>query len=141
MDQSKAKEIVEANLPSLTKAFGVDRWQISIKFGPCTNPKLVGSCENSLPYNSATIEIDPHKTEDEADLLDTLRHELCHIVLAPFDLYRARYLHTVEERSVQANQEGSIWEWAIEQAVIGLQRMWAGALEYSKPDAAEPPKE
>ena len=55
----------------------------------------------------------------------TLRHELFHIVLAPFDLYTSA-VERIELPEVAAEMLGGVRDYAIERAVAGVESMWVG---------------
>jgi hypothetical protein len=145
MDQSEARRLVEAHIEGYTAALGIAFWRLTILYEPidaepgrvCRDHKAAGECITNVRYNRATIRLDPAQLDDAAKLLEALRHELFHVVLAPFLLYRDHYLATVERGSGADDQESRLWEFVAEQAVINLERVWEGIAERNTLRVAE----
>lgn len=131
MDRSKVKAIVDRELQGLMLRLGVPHWQITVAYEPETanNNGFIrkGLCSTSIDYNSACITLNPEAFEQESDVLRTLRHELFHVVLAPNDIYTNAVLHALGETNAALNATlASVRTHAEEQAVIALERMYAG---------------
>jgi RNA polymerase sigma factor (sigma-70 family) len=139
VDQSKVRAFVEQNIGPLSRAMGISHWTIRVTYGPCEQPNHDADCGRIYPYNVADINIDPARAENDDDVLRLLCHELAHIVLHPFDLYRDVMLQGLAEGSTAAKQEDQLWVYCVEQAVINLRRLWSGAREYWQKDGAAAP--
>lgn len=86
MDQSKVREIVEANFKQMRWDLQLQDWRVDIEYAPL--PEEVGAQVRIKPhYRSAVITIDPPKQADEEMVLRNLRHELLHLLLAPMTAY------------------------------------------------------
>lgn len=140
MDRSAVQAIVARELEGLRNRMGLADWNLRVQFGPCSRPGWVASCENQPDYNRSTITIDPAVHDDEAEVLDSLVHELCHAVLAPFDVYREAMLQLVPDfnSSPEGKQEDRYWTYFVEQAVANLERMYRG-LSSAAPPQPQPP--
>lgn len=124
MDRSEAERIVKANLGPLAEAMCVGHWKITVEFGRCSNPNWSAECTRVAEYEKAWITIDPECLNTEAAVLESLRHELFHIVLAPFDLYRDAMTRAIEPDSAAERQEVCLWRSQVEKAVLNMERLW-----------------
>jgi hypothetical protein len=129
MDRSAVAAIVAAHLPRLSAQLGLHHWEISV--GYCAEPAdkdgslKRGECTRLVDYHSAHVNLNPEAFADEAAVLVTLRHELFHIVLAPFDLYSSA-VERIELPEVAVGLLERVRDHAAETAVAGLERMWVG---------------
>jgi hypothetical protein len=129
VDRSLLDAIVLEHLPRLSAALGLHHWEITVGYdsalggdGPGT---IRGECTRLVDYQSAHVLLNPESLADEDAVLTTLRHELFHIVLAPFDLYTS----AVERLDLPEVTEGlleRVRDHAIERAIAGLEHMWSG---------------
>nr|WP_290224128.1 hypothetical protein [Trichocoleus desertorum] len=146
MDASKCREIVDANILKMMRQLGVQAWRVSVLYEPAgNNPNWVASCLTNLPYQRATIRIDPQMAESEEDVLDSLRHELIHVLLAPLDAYRDLVTSNIEADSSMDAAESRAWTMAIETCVLAVERIFDWGLDLkpgqSMPVAVEPATE
>jgi hypothetical protein len=134
VDRSRVKEIVDREIEPLMARLGLDRWSVEVKYGPIGDDQS-GRCSRLYDYERATIEFDPEKIEDEADVLKTLRHELFHVVHSPFDLYSC----AVDNAGLGKTMDDvldRVWRHACEKTVINLERLYQGL---TSPADATPP--
>ncbi|MBD2119351.1 hypothetical protein [Trichocoleus sp. FACHB-262] len=145
MDKSKVKEVVDTNILKMMRQLGVQAWKVAVLYEPTGNPNWVASCTRQLPYQSAVIRIDPHMAESEADVLNSLRHELIHVLLAPLDAYRDVVISNIEADSPMDAAEDRAWTMAIETCVLAVERIFDWGLDLkpgqSMPVVAEPATE
>src|SRR5260370_42055938 len=91
MDRSEVKAIVDAEIGLLMRRLGISHWKVTVSYDPerCDGDGVLkrGECTRLVDYNSAHIRLNPESFDDGVCVLRTLRHELYHIVLSPFDLY------------------------------------------------------
>ncbi len=129
MDRSRVEAVVAKHLPGLQAELGLDRWTIQISYeatGADGDGYLrLGECTRLVDYESACFTLNPEGFSDEAAVLKTLRHELFHVVLAPFDLYLAA-VERLGLTSPTAEVVGRVWDHAAERGVAALERMWRG---------------
>lgn len=129
MDRSECKAIVDREVVSLKATFGLSHWTIVVQYQKVSGDipdgfGAPGSCRRLAAYERATITIDPDEIEDRDNLLGVLRHELMHVVLAPFDPYRHFAASFIRKGSSAEVQEDGVWDHACEQAVRNLERLW-----------------
>jgi hypothetical protein len=129
VDKSQVKLIVDAALDPLMRRLGLERWEVQVSYASeavddagCLTR---GECTRLVDYSSAHIRLNPEAFDEPDAVLRTLRHELFHIVLSPFDLYTSMVAEALTMPIVTA-MLGRTREHACEQAVINLERMFAG---------------
>ena len=106
---------------------GIPHWHIEVTYGPCAEPHWQAMCERQVNYNQAHIIIDPKHAHSEEGVIKSLVHELLHVVLAPFDLYReVLSQHCGEQGSVRAREEAALFAFTVEQLVVNLRRVLRG---------------
>jgi len=129
LDRSAVERVVLEHLPRLSVQLGLHQWEISAGYAaePADDDGSLkrGECTRLIDYHSAHISLNPEAFADEAAVLVTLRHELFHIVLAPFDLYTSA-VERIELPEVAEELLERVRDHAIERAVAGLERMWVG---------------
>ena len=76
-------KIINKNMPILRCACQIQSWEIEVIYEPLV--EVIATCECNVPYNIATITIDPEQHKAECAVLNTLRHECLHIVISEFD--------------------------------------------------------
>lgn len=143
MDASQVKAIVDANLERLRDELWLNTWKISVNYGPLEgDTAAVVNLENA-DYNAAAITIDPAQLRTEKDVMQTLVHELLHVTLARFELYRLSVIELIPDHVYQdggGKVEQRLYTHALEQAVEMLQRgvarhLWDPEEEPSEPAA------
>lgn len=143
MDASRVKAIVDANLERLRDELWLNTWKISVNYGPLEgDTAAVVNLENA-DYNAAAITIDPAQLRTEKDVMQTLVHELLHVTLARFELYRLSVIELIPDHVYEdggGKVEQRLYTHAVEQAVEMLQRgvarhLWDPEEEPSEPAA------
>jgi hypothetical protein len=127
MDKSAVEKIVREAAPGLSKTFGLSFWAIRFAFDvlPGSDKSTTcGAVDALVSYNVATIRINPEAMNDEAEVLGTLRHELFHIAISPMNLF-SEAIAALGLNEQGANVLDRVWTHAIEQTVLGLERMYA----------------
>ncbi len=123
MKPERCRAIVEAHVDEMKRLLGVATWKIRVDFVDHSDKNLCGTCDRQLPYQFAVITIDPAVHSSQRDVLDTLRHELLHVVLAPFDSYRALAIANIKSDSPMDKVEDKAWELSVESAVLAIERV------------------
>ena len=127
MKKAEVKAIVDANIEPWMEKLGIPHWSIEVTYGPCADRNWQASCDRQVAYNQAHIIIDPKHAVDEEGVIRSLVHELLHVVLAPFDLYRdVLSQHCGEAGSVRAREERALFDFTVEQLVVNLRRVVKG---------------
>lgn len=125
MKTEEARAIVERHLVPFMAALGVPHWKVTVDYGRCERETWIVQCSRNGDYWKAYITIDPAKHEDEEELLDSLRHELLHVLIAPFDLFVDAALQHVPDGDASRAMD-RIREHAVEATVRNLERMLGG---------------
>lgn len=147
MDRSKVKEIVEANLHDLKCRFGLHHWDITATFDLHEDDggsrfTTRARCLFYVDYEKAEIRFNPDELDTDDDVLEALRHELFHLILAPFHIAWDALRPVVEADELRCNMARSIVTHATERAVKGLERLYHGLtheLAERDPEPCPPP--
>jgi hypothetical protein len=128
MDRSDVKAFADRELEPLKRRLGLSQWEIKLSCSceAADGDGFVkrGECTRLIDYQSAHISLNPEAFEDEESLLKTLRHELFHIVLAPFDLYASLVAAAVEDNTAVRDMLDRVKDHSCELSVINLERMF-----------------
>lgn len=92
MNESEARELVKDNMLDMMRAMGISAWVVDVSYGDLNSHERDGfkrqmSSDMQPRYEHAVIKIDPESIDTATYLLHCLRHELIHIMLAPFWSY------------------------------------------------------
>jgi len=118
MDASEVKVIVDGAIQNLVDAMRLERWKITVEYGPCGNENWAAACDREGgDYDMAIITIDPRHMHTREDVLRNLVHELLHLNLARLDVYR----NVVTQGRMSHAAEQALWTHTLEQAVLGLE--------------------
>lgn len=87
IDESRAREVVDAHIGTMRDALCANRWTITSRFGRLDQGWKAAEIEMDCPYMQATITFDVQNINDEDDLLHHLRHELLHLAHSEWIVY------------------------------------------------------
>jgi hypothetical protein len=121
VDERKARAIVRRHWRRIGRSLGLEGWEIRLFFGQPEQADQVASCDADPSYQVATITLDPARAESEEDLLDSLLHELAHVVHAPFELFWRLALVDVPD-GPRREQLKELWLHCCEQTRLIVQR-------------------
>lgn len=120
MEKAKCKAIMDRSLIPMRDSLALQEWVLTIVYDRLTGSTLANVSIHDR-YRTAVITVDHERHDDEAELLESLRHELLHLCNAPFEAYR-RMANTHVDRDCLAALEEA-WSDAIERSVGNLERM------------------
>lgn len=123
MDRSAVKAIVDANIRRLRWETQTQDWDVKVEYTRCEDGEATAWVVRNLPYRQAVITIDPEKAHDEAGVLNSLRHELLHVALAPFDAYLKAAQNFLADDAAALRVLDGVWVFAVETAVGNLERL------------------
>lgn len=130
MDRSKVQEIVEREIESLMRRLGIPHWNVKVRLDQIGQApdgwRRVGQCDLRPDYNRAIVEINPDDIDDEQHLMKVLRHELFHILLSPYTVYREIVAQYVPTGTPEDRADTRAYTHFMEQAVVNLERMFQG---------------
>lgn len=130
MDASAVKALVARELEPLAKKLGVGHWQITASTSPKDSDGdgqiLRGECNRLIDYDNAHITLNPEAFDDEGDALKTIRHELLHVVVSPFDLVWDMAKELMGDDAKAFKALAVAWTHATEKTIINLERMYQG---------------
>lgn len=135
MDKSEVKTWVDANAYRLLKEYGVPHWKVAVEY--CLNDSVEwgGKCETQPRYEIATITLNCANIYNKTGIEEILRHEICHILHAPFNWYALAVKEALEKMQGMEPLLASldtVFDTAAELTVKNLERMHAGHKEAYK---------
>jgi len=86
MDKSDALNIAREALGPMLSALSLTHWTINLTADSEDDHETLASVSFNHLYASATINIDPNKLSNPTAILASLRHELIHLLLSPYDM-------------------------------------------------------
>jgi len=88
MKESTAIKLITKKLVNRWKyLLGIEEWDIKFRYSKLEEDTM-GVCMADPQYKKATIIVDIAEHKNNEELLDTIRHEMLHIIHAEFELYR-----------------------------------------------------
>ncbi len=139
MDQPECKTIVDNEAERLALRLGIPHWDLLIECVPLPDDEQGwtrrGNVEIKPEYNKAHIRLNPEAFSIPPDVLKTLRHEMLHVVLSPFDQFLAIIRPVLERNKTVEKMALAAWTQSAEKAVINLERMYRGLVN----EDPEPP--
>jgi len=125
VDASVVKAIVDANVERLRDELWLNTWKIIVNYAALDGDTAAECGLDDADYNIAVITMDPAKFPTEKQVMQALVHELLHVTLARFDLWRDAAIalipdHVYEDGAGKVEQR--LYTHALEQAVEMLQR-------------------
>lgn len=129
--------IVNEHLVAYRDALGLPDWHIETAYGH-DDGNAASVDLGKAAYRRARIIIDPAQHDSREEVLETLLHELLHIVLMPLRYHRISMRHQVAiARGADITPEFDAWEhdeWlrAEEHVVTSLERVLIQHLEFTE---------
>ena len=122
----KVTRTVDTHLHMYKEMLGLDNWTITMLYHDGES-SATGYCDRLYAYKKAWIFIDPAKHVSKSAVLQTLRHELLHLVHTPFDLAYEVMAKVVgvEKGSREHDTFQEIYTYAQEATVVNMERMLA----------------
>lgn len=137
MDRSEVKAVVDREIVALRDALGLNHWSITFSYDPIdsgqANWQMHGNVEIKPEYDKAYVRLNPESFDTPDEVFHTLRHELLHVVLSPYDVYRKVIAPMFEAEPIATKMAEAAWTQSIEQAVIHLERMYRGLNGKARP--------
>ena len=130
MDTSLAQAVVEANIEQMIVDLNVQEWNLRITYERLDGD-TIASVHMLADYKKATITIDPAKHEEGSEVLRSLRHELLHLHLAPYELAEETIYQLLSEKERRVLSR--MMTAACEQAIRNLEGMLEHGFGYVGP--------
>ena len=122
MEVKAVRKVVEKHALKMMRAIGIPHWKVNIDYARLEGTTAAQCNLERAKYWIADITIDCEAMEDEADVLRCLRHELLHVLAAPFAHYRAVLTAAMDPESDEWQREVELWRFAMEQHVLSLEK-------------------
>jgi hypothetical protein len=117
MDTVRCKRIVEKHFSKIVAELHLTDWSISVDYLKLENKESAAYCHADIDYKKALLELDPERHTSDQDVVDTLYHELAHVILASFNLYR----DVVNPKPSEAEER--LWTFVLETVTTHLEKV------------------
>lgn len=130
LSAKQVKNIVNKQLKKnkLISKLNLQDWNIQFLFDACDNTHWAAQCEQDPAYKIARVTINPGLHETEEEVINSLVHELMHIVLAPVEGVHMIDLAGYDEDSPEFRRSHEQWRQACEQLVCSLTKSYTALL-------------
>jgi hypothetical protein len=131
LDRSAVERIARREIGPLKERLGLRDWEIKLRFdlkseGDATIAS--GECNWLIDYERATINLAPAELETEEEVIEVLRHEMFHVVLAPISIYANAVRAALGGAAARRAMAESVYTHAVERMAINLERMYQGLM-------------
>lgn len=128
MDESRARKVVNESIEPMRRAMGLEYWKLFIHYGAMPLPDrpasaVFGATDIDPDYHEASITIDPACHPNDAAVLETLRHELLHVMHSEFQLVWKIVREHLGEESKEFAAYKAVHKHAQERLVERLERL------------------
>lgn len=122
MEPAEVRRILERDIRRWQDVLGLHHWSIRWEVGRI-DEGWCGFVTRDLGERKATIKVDPDRAKDEADLDDTIKHEMVHVLLGNFDIYRGYSRLNASGNSLEESRDDFMWHQACEASVAAVMRV------------------
>lgn len=129
MTKEEVENYVNINSSRFIKILELDKWKIKFQFEELQEEndiRTLGYCSRVYDYETATICLFWNKFEDEEELRSILIHELCHLLVTPFDVHHNAVYHLLNKKQKQMAER--MYDVSQEKTVIKLQDIFCKLL-------------
>ena len=134
MPADQVKAIAKAYLEPMSQALHVSHWKITLKVEKIKDSAAAAAqVFMTSDYDIATIVIDPTQCNSEEEVVRFLRHELIHLLLAPFDLHSETVREVIRQSETPdpgLAAEARVFTFAVERMVLNIERALDYGLKY-----------
>lgn len=141
LELSQVRSVVEANIKRLSYQCQVNDWWLYTKYVQDSEVDWMAQVDLGLAdYRKATITFNVLNLDTEEAVVRALRHELLHILLAPFEIYDDVMHQYVYDEDKAVKVRSRMRTHALELIVGNLERMLDCGLEIPlrEPEPAKP---
>lgn len=118
----EAELLLRRELGRLLKALGLSHFSIDLVVGRCSDNSNQAESSVMDEYQRGQVTVDPAKHDDAEELTESLRHELQHFLIAPFDHVQEQVMAYLEDDKAAARAIGEAFRVAKERTVRNLER-------------------
>lgn len=130
MKRKKLKKIVNKHIDFMLWDMQLNDWDIAVEYGNASvglrerEGGGYAACVSMQPeYEKALITLDPDYHHSEKDVLESLRHELIHLLHSDFALYRDTVGEFIERDSAAWSACDLAYQTACEKTALRIERM------------------
>ena len=100
MEKREVEQILAEALPKMRAVLALEDWEI-VRRVERLDSDAMATCTIEPDRLRAVIEFDPESHDDREELLDSLLHELCHIMHGTFDIFKEQVDAVVQDDAVR----------------------------------------
>lgn len=121
MDRSEMRALLDDSLRPMRAALNLNDWFMRSKLASMEDG-FVAECVADPNYSTAKLTFDVNGFENPSVLLDSLLHEMLHVMTAKFELYRKAIRPLIDDHKVWMSLE-EVYTHACEDTVRRLEDM------------------
>jgi hypothetical protein len=141
LDRSAVKAIVEAHIDEYKEILGIAHWHVTVGLDlrdSDAKATVSGECTWYIDYERAAIRLDPDALDSEEEVLEVLRHELFHILLAPFSIFWGAVEPLFKGNATTRATLHSVRIHAVERCLINIERLYGNLTRKEDPPCSTP---
>jgi hypothetical protein len=120
MNEHEVRGIVKAHIKQMRWLLQLQDWDIKVAIQRIDQHETIADVEYRTAYRLAVMRVDPSRCDGRTALLESVRHELIHLLLADYLTYK-----TTVNRMLTAEQASAlevVWQHAEERTVGNIER-------------------
>lgn len=122
MKSSELEALLDVYVPALREVFQLNQYALTWEVG-ALQEKNCAEISINQDYETASLIFDAAKLDTEEDVIDAVRHELFHVLLAEFETFRRSSYQHVLTPAAQDSLE-VLWTSCSERTVVRLERLF-----------------
>ena len=131
MTKEGVEEYVSKNATKFIQTMELDKWKIKFHFEEWNeqeekNVRSLGYCERLYEYENATITFFWNMFDDEEELRSIFIHELCHLIVSPFDIHHNAIYPLLNKKQKEVAER--MYDVSQEKTVVKLQDIFCKLL-------------
>lgn len=119
LSRKDASKVVEKEICHLLKALHLQDWKVEGCLGRAGGSDSIAEVGALDEYKVASITVDPERHDSLEEIAESVRHEVFHLLLAPFQAYRAALRDANGE---EFKDLPSLWDRCEEEVIRRLER-------------------
>lgn len=104
MDKSEVRAVMHDALRPMRTALSLNEWHMDFVLGALEG-NVNAECVADPSYSRAKLTFDPDKYDTKAEVLEGLLHEMLHVLLAKYELYRKAVRPLIDDDRAWASLE------------------------------------
>lgn len=137
MTSADIEAIISAIAPDMAQDLGLEPWRVNFSSGATAQPHWVADSTINSPYQRAGLRFENRKHNTREEVIDSVRHELVHVVLAEMTHYREVVRATLRDNTSEDAMERRVWTFALERTTYNVERALDGWAQRTRRELEE----